>query len=124
MTEIEEDIFDIEEAMYSHFYKYQLYRNTNEDLKNVLPITDFFEKEVLPVMFSADQVFSTYYLGAKSVYTFDINKYTYYLFYLKKWCFIKYKNIKIPDDSRKVLEALRFHDLSIINKKIYWLIKD
>ncbi len=124
MTEVEEDIFDIEEAMYSHLYKCQLYKNTNEDLKNVLSITNFSGKEVLSVMASADQVFSAYYLGARSVDTFDINKYAYYYFYLKKWCFIKYKNIKIPDESRKILEALELHDDSEEEKKVYDLWKE
>lgn len=121
MTDIEEDIFDIEEAIYSYHYKYQLYKNTNEDLKNVLSVTDFCRKEVLSVMASADQVFSAYYLGAKSVDTFDINKYAYYYFYLKKWCFMKYKNIEIPDDIKKILEALELHDDSEEEKKVYSL---
>lgn len=124
MTEIEEDIFDIKEAMYSYHYKYQLYKNTNEDLKNVLLGTDFYGKEVLSVMASADQVFSAYYLGAESVDTFDINKYAYYYFYLKKWCFIKYRNIEISDDSKKILEALELHDNSEEEKKIYILWKE
>lgn len=124
MTEIEEDIFDIKEAMYSHYYKYQLYKNTNEDLNNVLSVTDFFGKEVLSVMASADQVFSAYYLGAVSVDTFDRNKYAYYYFYLKKWCFIKYRNIEIPDNPKKILEALELHDNSEEEKKVYSLWKE
>lgn len=49
MTKLEEDIFDIEEAMYSGFYDYQLYQNTNENLRNVLSVTDIyfqFQKKV------------------------------------------------------------------------------
>lgn len=119
MTRLEEDIFDIEEAMYSGFYDYQLYQNTNGDLKNVLSVTDFSDKDVLSVMGSADQVFSAYYLGAKSVDTFDKNRFTYYYFYLKKWCMMKYKNIKIPNDLGMILEALELCDNSEEEKNAY-----
>jgi len=107
---LEDDIFDFVYAISHRFFNYQLYQNTNEDLTNVLSVTDFKGKEVLSVMASADQVFSAYYLGANSVDTFDTNRIAYYYFYLRKWCLIKYKEVVIPNHLKKILEALEMYD--------------
>lgn len=46
---LEDDIFDFVYAISHRFFNYQLYQNTNEDLTNVLSVTDFKGKEVLSV---------------------------------------------------------------------------
>lgn len=62
----------------------KIYRNTNEDLSKIITKQDIKGKTILSVLASSDQVLSCYYLGAKSVDTFDSNKLTLLLFFLKK----------------------------------------
>lgn len=93
------------------------YMNTNERLKDIYSNFDFNGKDVFSVMSSADQVFSAYYLGAKSVDTFDRNWTCYYNFYLKKWFLMYYKDYILDTDSKKLLKALKMCDISSEEEK-------
>lgn len=59
----------------------KIYRNTNENLSKIFSNYNFENKNVLSVLASGDQVFSSYYLGANNVDTFDSNILTYYYFF-------------------------------------------
>lgn len=88
----------------------KLYRNTNEDLTTILSEFDFKNKEVLSVAASSDQIFSSYYLGAKSVDSFDQNLLAYFFFYLKKWTILSRGLTYIPAVNSELLEIIEAHD--------------
>lgn len=72
-----------------------IYYKTNEDLISLCLSVDFYQKDVLSVLASSDQVFCARILDAKSVDTFDFNRLTLYYYYLRIWS-IKYKNSLYP----------------------------
>ena len=72
-----------------------LYRKSNENLTEIFNNYSVKDKDVLTVLASSDQLFSCIYCGAKSVDTFDINPYTLYYYYLRKWL-ITYTNEWYP----------------------------
>lgn len=74
----------------------ELYYKTNEDLVSMYESIDFKDKDVLSVLASSDQVFTSRLLGAKSVDSFDMNRLTIYYYYLRKWS-IKYMGELYPN---------------------------
>lgn len=62
-----------------------IYYNSNESLKELFQCFSVKDKDVLTVLASSDQLFYTYYHGARSVDSFDVNLLTKYYYYLRKW---------------------------------------
>ena len=73
----------------------RVYYRTNEDLVDMYRDIDFEGKKVLSVLASSDQVFTSRFLGAEVVDSFDKNRLTLYYYYLRKWS-IKYRNELYP----------------------------
>ena len=67
----------------THYDK--IYSQSNEMLNDLFSNFSLKDKDVLSVLASSDQMFHCYNRGARSVDTFDINKLTYYYYYLRKW---------------------------------------
>ncbi len=67
-----------------------VYAFSNEALNQYMKNYDFKGKSVLASLGSGDFALNAYLLGASEVETFDINKYTYYFYQLKKALIIKY----------------------------------
>ena len=68
----------------------RVYFDTNEACDDIISKYDFKDKKVLTVLASGDQAFQFYKNGAKSVDLFDINKLTFYYYYLRIWNMRKY----------------------------------
>ena len=105
----------IRDAMYclcviNGYLDKKIYRNTNENLKEILSNYDFKNKNVLSILSSSDQLFSSYYLGAKNVDTFDTNILSYYFFFLKKWTILKNGKSYIPASNKELLEIIKMHN--------------
>ena len=86
----DEILYDIYRAFKVEFGKEyrdcrRIYPNTNEDLNALFKNFTVKDKDVFSVLGSSDQVLSSFYLGAKSVDSFDVNKLTIYYYYLRKW---------------------------------------
>jgi len=79
-------------------YYNKIYPRTNENLELLFSNFDVYNKDVLSVLASGDQVFSARYLGARKVDSFDINKLTIYYYYLRVWL-MKYLNMEYPTES-------------------------
>lgn len=75
----------------------QVYFKTNEDLVDPIIDIDFKDKDVISVMSSSDQLFTSNFLEAKSTDTFDRNILTYYYYFLRKWT-IDYVNELYPEE--------------------------
>lgn len=88
----------------------KVYRNTNERLAKLLSSYNFQNKNVLSVVASSDQVFSSYYLGASNVDTFDSNIFAYFYFFLKKWNLMKYKKSYISAKNTELIDCLEEHN--------------
>lgn len=69
----------------------KIYMNSNENMYILFKNFSVENKKVLTVLSSSDQFFCCYYLGAKSVDSFDCNRLTEYYFYLRRWL-LEYKN--------------------------------
>jgi len=72
-----------------------IYKNANENLKEIFTKYNIKNKDVLTVLASSDQALSFYYAKAKTIDTFDRNYLTLYYYYLRKWL-ILYKNQLYP----------------------------
>ena len=83
----------------------KIYYKTNEDLLDAYLDVDFYNKDVLSVLGSSDQVFTARYLGAKNVDAFDKNRLSRYYYYLRIWT-IKYANKLYPNIGDDFLETL------------------
>lgn len=69
---------------FSDFTKYSpTYLATNENHRNVLKVVDVKDKDILCVTSSGDFVFNSLASGARSVVTFDLNKFAKYVLELK-----------------------------------------
>lgn len=88
----------------------KVYRNTNERLAKILTSYNFQDKNVLSVVASSDHVFSSYYLGARNVDTFDSNIFAYFYFFLKKWNLMKYKKSYISARNSDLISCLDEHN--------------
>ena len=75
----------------------RIYFSSNENLKLLFDNINVKDKDVFCVLASSDQLFYSYYNGAKNVDTYDINKLTLYYYYLRKWV-IQYSNCYYPDE--------------------------
>ena len=73
----------------------RIFEQTNEDLKQLFNVYNVYDKDVLTVLASSDQLFSCYYQNARSVDTFDKVYTTLYYYYLRKWL-ILYRNQMYP----------------------------
>jgi len=117
MRDYEMDLFGLDPLVH-HGSDYlfcgcnQIYKNTNERLKDIYEQFDFSQKDVFSVLSSSDQVFSAYYFGANNVDTFDNNWTTYYYFYLKKWYLMYYHEHIIDTKSKKLLNSLSMYDIN------------
>ena len=87
----------------------KIYFKTNENLVDAYRNIDFFDKDVLSVLASSDQVFTANYCGARKVDSFDKNILSLYYYYLRIWT-IKYKDMVYPtellDNNYKWLNSL------------------
>ncbi len=63
----------------------KIYFSSNEDLVSMYRDIDFLDKEVLSVMASSDQIFTSNYLGARNTDSFDKNVLALYYYYLRRW---------------------------------------
>lgn len=88
----------------------EIYAKSNEDLKSLFKNFSVKDKNVLSVLASSDQVFAAYYLGAKSVDTFDLNYLTEYYYYLRKWL-MEYKGELYPDLDRVMEDSTWISEL-------------
>ena len=113
----------------------RIYPKSNEDLKTLFSGFDFEDKNVLSVLASSDQVFCSYYLGARSVDTFDLNFLAEHYYYLRKWL-LEYKLEYYPDfkkyssgslwirelldmvECQRVEEEITYKYWNLYNKKI------
>ena len=89
--------------------KGQIYRNTNENLTAILGSYDLKDKEVLSVLASSDQVFSSYYYGAKNVDCFDRQVIAYYYYYLKYWNLLETNRHYISANNRMIRKIIEKH---------------
>ena len=80
-----------DEDEYSH-----LFFQSNDRLTDLFPKLDVYGKNVLTVLGSGDQALYFYKMGANCVDLFDINKLTFFYYYLRIWI-IKYLNKSYPD---------------------------
>ncbi len=116
----------------------KVYSFTNENLSSYSSLYDFKGKNVLSVLGSGDQYFSSILYGAKDVLLFDNNATTLYYFYLKYYSikvlsyqefidfFVNY-NLDFKDGYNKVKKMLpnevrMFFDKVISNKGLSSLI--
>lgn len=101
----------------------KVYPCTNEQLDAVFSVCDFKDKNVLSVLASSDQIFSSYYLGASNVDTFDINIFTKYYYYLRFWS-LMYTDIDVPsiskDNLKKILETVSCSSLEEDGALNFW----
>ena len=74
----------------------KLYYQVNEDLVDTFLDVDFYQKNVLSVLSSGDQVLTSRFLDAQKVDAFDNNRLTIYYFYLRLWA-IKYRHALYPN---------------------------
>lgn len=88
----------------------RIYIRTNEELDKLFSCFSVKDKNVLTVLASSDQAFCSYYLGAKSVDTFDKNKLTGYYYYLRKWL-IEYMSEFSPSNKKVNLSNEWIYDL-------------
>ena len=74
----------------------RVYYHSNENLKELFSFIDVKDKDVLSVLASGDQVFHFYANGAKKVETFDVNRLTFYYYYIRLWT-LKYIGEYYPE---------------------------
>lgn len=86
-----------------------VYAQTNEHLRELYSNVDFMGKNVLSVASSGDQMFMAYAFGAKHVDLFDVNKLTFYYYYLRLWTIQYFDRFypKIPFHKRYLNDLLR-----------------
>ena len=74
---------------------HSIYYKTNEDIIDAYLDIDFYGKDVLSVLASSDHVLTSDFLDAKKTDAFDINRLTFYYYYLRIWT-IEYMNELYP----------------------------
>lgn len=101
---------------------FKMYKATNENLTKIFGLYDFKDKDVLSVLSSSDQMFSSYYLGAKNVDTFDHNLTTFLFFYLKKWCMEYTGKSYLSPSNTTLYECIDLHKNNEIenNVAMFW----
>ena len=107
-------IYDVERASdlkkCSSKYYDKIYPWTNENMQLLFSNIDVKDKDVLTVLASSDQLFTSRYLSAKKVDAFDINKLTIYYFYLRTWV-MKIFNEPYPSDKFLYLNDINIYIL-------------
>lgn len=84
IKEIDNILLTNKELFYDFGKFSRLYLTTTENIKDFLIQFDLFDKDVLTVAGSGDQMLNAYLMGAKNVTCFDINPLAYYQINLKK----------------------------------------
>ena len=118
---------DVVKGENTYNYK-KIYPATNENLEELFSKVKIKDKDVFSVLSSGDQVFTSFYKGAKSVDSFDVNKLTIYYYYLRKWMITKKKKEYINDwyfesnrDLIKLIMTIDPESEDEKNAKIFWL---
>ncbi len=75
----------------------RVYQWSNESMEALFRNFSVKDKDVLTVVGSGDQVFSSLYNGANTVDTFDANKLAIYHYFLRKWI-IQYFGVDYPNN--------------------------
>lgn len=105
----------------------KIYFKTNEDLVSLYGMIDFFDKDVLSVLASSDQVFMARSCGAKAVDSFDKNPLAIYYYYLRCWL-LQYKNSNYPEPIldnnyqwlRQLLDVVKVNNEDEKNALLFW----
>ena len=71
------------------------YYRSNENLKDLFNSFSVLDKDVLTVLSSSDHLLYAYYYGASKVDSFDINEFTKFYYYMRKWALL-YNNDFYP----------------------------
>ena len=99
MKDIDFDIYNSyyvsRSKRFSHYNRVYFY--SNEDLNSILSNVCCNDKSVLTVLSSGDQAFHFYNRDALSVDVFDINRLTFYYYFLRRWI-IQYTDFYYPSD--------------------------
>ena len=109
----------------SSFLKYSdIYFSTNEVLDEIMHDFIFKDKRVLSVLASGDQAFYFFGKEASCVDVFDINKLTFYYYYLRIWA-VQFMNIRYINNlsHETVLELLSMVKPKNENERkayLYW----
>ena len=125
MNELEKDIYYTQHLNEGSPYYSGVYFSTNEHLDKILINFDIKDKKVLTCVGSGDQAFHFINYGAKSVDLFDINKLTFYYYYLRVWT-IRYLNKSYPSyylDNHFIKELLSLVDVKTSDELLaynYW----
>ena len=92
------------------------------NLTEIFKKYDFKGKDVLSVLSSSDQMFSSYYLGAENVDTFDHNVTPYLFFYLKKWCMEYTGKSYLSASNKELYDCTDLHKDNDIERNIasFW----
>lgn len=120
MTDIEYTKQIIENSKLIHTNYNPMYLFTNENLNNLLKKINLEGKDIFTVCSSSDQYFNFLLNGANNIATFDINKLTEYLFYLKRSAII---NLDYEEFKTYLLKE-KINNKFIFSKEIYNQIKD
>lgn len=106
----------------------RVYPNTNENLKALFENFSVKDKDVFTVAGSSDQIFNSFYKGAKSVDTFDINKLTFYYYYLRKWMinylgeeYIKDEYYKDSSNLIKLVNSIKADREDEMKAQLFWI---
>lgn len=83
-----------------------LYYSSNEDFDGLFSQFNLKDKSILSIIGSGDQAFHLYNKGAKSVDLFDINKLTFYYYYLRMWCIKYFSSFYLEDYGYRYISKL------------------
>ena len=128
MTELETDIYNTQNLINGREKKgfSPVYFSTNEMLDDILQYIDVQGKKILSVIGSGDQAFHFYNMGARKVDLFDINKLTFYYYYLRVWT-MRYLKKSYPEYNmdtnyiRNLLELVTPKSADEIKAYKYWM---
>lgn len=126
MINIDDDIVHTNYVLNHFMSKYDaVYFCTNENISSIFKNIDVKNKKVLSILGSGDQTFYLVKNGVKDIDVFDINKLTFYYFYLRIWTIIYLKSyypISLENDYiEKVLSFVKVKNHSEEVAYNYWL---
>lgn len=87
-----------------------VFPNTNENIRRILESFDIKGKRVLTVLSSGEQAFNFLNKDASSVETFDINKLTFYYYYLRVWSIKYFNEFNLKRSISKLLSVVKAQD--------------
>ena len=131
LSEVKNDVNKVLELIFgTGTYTHRVvYPSTNENLEALFSNFSVKNKDVFSVLASSDQVFTSFYKGAKEVDTFDINKYTFYYHYLRKWLinyygeeYIKDEYFKDSDKLRELVNTIKVEDENEKVAQMFWIL--